>query len=398
MNSRLAELKPYPFARLNALLEACEPAADKKPIALTIGEPQHKPPDFVLERLQASAADFSRYPNTLGIPGLRQAAAAWLKRRFDLNVDAEQQILPCAGTREALFSFAQAMLGNSGTETLVAMPNPGYQIYEGAALLAGATPLYINPDEHGQLDYASVSAADWQRCKLLYLCSPGNPSGAVLSMAQYSELLQLAEQHDFVIAADECYAEIYPTTDGSEAPMSLLQACLASGNASFKRCVAFHSLSKRSNLPGLRSGFMAGDAELLKQCFQYRTYHGATLPLPVQKASIAAWNDDAHVAENRVLYQKKYAAVLDILHPVLNVEQPAGSFYLWPELPIDGERFCRELYEQQAVKLLPGAYLARDNAECNPGKFRARIALTPELADCSTAAKRIKDYISNIAS
>ncbi|ROR32210.1 succinyldiaminopimelate transaminase [Inmirania thermothiophila] len=391
MNPDLDRLHPYPFERLRALLAGCAPPAGLPPLDLAIGEPRHPPPPFVLEALGAALEGLGRYPATRGEAPLRQAIAAWLERRFGLPagaVDPETHVLPVNGTREALFAFAQAVVDRTA-RPLVAMPNPFYQIYEGAALLAGAEPYYLDATEaSGHLpDLDAVPEPVWRRCQLLYLCSPANPAGAVADAAYLHRALELAERHDFVIAADECYSEIY--LDEDRPPPGLLQAAHAAGNEAFRRCVVFHSLSKRSNLPGLRSGFVAGDAEILARFLRYRTYHGCAMPPPVQAASLAAWGDEAHVAANRAAYRAKFDAVLAELAPVLPLERPPAGFYLWPRVG-DDEAFVRRLYARYNVRLLPGRYLSRETAAGNPGAGRVRIALVGTREACLEAARRIR--------
>jgi N-succinyldiaminopimelate aminotransferase len=380
-------------------------------IPLSIGEPKHAPPDFVLQVLRDALAGLGQYPSTVGLPELRAACARWLERRFNLGANRVglDAVLPVNGTREALFAFAQAVIDPTRRATadrpLVAMPNPFYQIYEGAALLAGATPYFFEtPTDNGFLpDLDAIPAAVWDRVQLLYLCSPGNPGGAVMSIDQLRRAIELANKHDFIIASDECYAELY--ADEANPPPSLLNAALAAGHANFERCVVFHSLSKRSSLPGLRSGFVAGDPSVLRDFLLYRTYHGCAMPVPTQLASIAAWNDDEHVKANRALYREKYARVLPILSPHLEVTQPAGGFYLWPNVGSDDAAFTRELFARQNVTVVPGSYLARttrhgliDSSGSNPGAGRVRISLVANIDDCITAAGRIADFIQGIHS
>lgn len=399
MNPDLQRLQPYPFEKLAGLFESIKPPAELAPIALSIGEPKHQPPAFVLRTLADSLARLSNYPSTRGLPELRQAIADWAAARFDLKadrLDPERHILPVNGTREALFAFAQAVIDRRQPTPLVLSPNPFYQIYEGAALLAGAEPGFINCTEAtGFLpDFDNVDESSWRRCQLLYVCSPGNPTGAVIDLAAWQKLLELADQYDFVIASDECYSELY--FDEQQAPIGLLQACEQLGRSDFDRCVVFHSLSKRSNLPGLRSGFVAGDEKILKAFLQYRTYHGCALPVPSQLASIAAWRDEAHVRENRTRYREKFAAVLETLDGCLPVSRPEAGFYLWPRTPIDSETFTRELYAQQAVIVLPGSYLARPSAGFNPGADRVRMALVAPIDECVEAARRIRDFVQGL--
>ena len=409
MNPHLAELQAYPFERLATLKAGVVSPAHLAHIPLSIGEPKHAPPDFVLQVLRDSLAGLGQYPSTVGLPELRAACARWLERRFNLGANRVglEAVLPVNGTREALFAFAQAVIDPTRRATadrpLVAMPNPFYQIYEGAALLAGATPYFFEtPTDNGFLpDLDAIPAAVWDRVQLLYLCSPGNPSGAVMSIDQLRRAIELANKHDFIIASDECYAELY--ADEANPPPSLLNAALAAGHANFERCVVFHSLSKRSSLPGLRSGFVAGDPSVLRDFLLYRTYHGCAMPVPTQLASIAAWNDDEHVKANRALYREKYARVLPILSPHLEVTQPAGGFYLWPNVGSDDAAFTRELFARQNVTVVPGSYLARttrhgliDSSGSNPGAGRVRISLVANIDDCVTAAGRIADFIQGI--
>lgn len=392
MNPDLSLLHPYPFEKLAALFNGITPA-DKPHIALSIGEPQHPTPPFILQAMQEHGALLSRYPTTLGVPELRQAIAAWLQRRFQLSaVNPDTQVIPVNGTREALFAFAQACLDRS-KQPLVLMPNPFYQIYEGAALLAGGQPVYLPcTDSSGlQPDYGAVPASVWERCQLLYICSPGNPTGAVMSVAQLQALIDLADRYDFVIASDECYADIYDEV----APPGLLQACAAMGRHDYRRCVVFHSLSKRSNLPGMRSGFVAGDADVLANFLRYRTYHGCAMPMHHQLASIAAWNDEQHAADNRTLYRQKFNAVLEILGDVMEVSRPDAGFYLWPHTGISDETFARELKRQQNVTVLPGRYLSRDVDGRNPGAGRVRLALVATLEECIEGARRIREFVES---
>ncbi|MCW9088818.1 MAG: succinyldiaminopimelate transaminase [Gammaproteobacteria bacterium] len=397
MNPDLDKLQPYPFVKLNALKATVTPA-EKPHIALSIGEPKHQPPGFVIEELITHLHSLASYPLTKGRPELRQAISGWLTRRFALpegSVDAEKHVLPVAGTREALFAFAQAVVDRT-TEPLVLSPNPFYQIYEGAALLAGAEPWFLNTTaETGFLpDLDGVPAEVWQRCQLIYLCTPGNPTGAVADIGYLQKLIRLADEHEFIIASDECYSELY--FDEADPPAGLLQAAAQMGRGDYQRCVVFHSLSKRSNLPGLRSGFVAGDTAVLERFLTYRTYQGCALPPPTQAASIAAWNDEAHVRANRELYRQKFDAVLAILQPVMKVERPNAGFYLWPETPISDTEFAQQLFAEQNVTVLPGSYLSRDAHGTNPGENRVRMALVAELDECIEAAERIRDFIETI--
>ena len=398
MNDALNQLQPYPFEKLRALLGSVQVAADKSPIALSIGEPKHRSPDFVADALSANLDQLAVYPTTLGIPALREAIANWCGRRFGLPagvLDPARHVLPVNGTREALFAFTQAVVKRD-VDGLVVSPNPFYQIYEGAAFLAGAQPHYLPClEEHGfNPDFDAVSDDVWQRCQILFLCSPGNPTGALIPVETLKKLIALADKFDFVIAADECYSELY--FDEANPPAGLLTACAELGRHDFKRCVVFHSLSKRSNLPGLRSGFVAGDANILKSFLLYRTYHGCAMPVQTQLASVAAWNDEAHVKANRDLYREKFDAVLAILDGVLDVQRPDGGFYLWAKTPIDDETFTRELFAREHVTVVPGSYLSRAVDGHNPGAGRVRMALVAPLAECVAAAERIRDFVKSL--
>jgi N-succinyldiaminopimelate aminotransferase len=394
MNPGLARLRPYPFERLRALLQGAKPPAGLSHISMSIGEPRHEAPPFVIEALQrALTASLGGYPTTLGVPRLRTSITSWLMRRFGLpsgSVDPESMVLPVNGTREALFSFVQCMT-DPASNSCVVMPNPFYQIYEGAALLAGAEPYYMGNDRGNEAlpDLDGVPEEVWRRCRILFLCSPGNPTGAVASLPYLRRALELANRFDFCVASDECYSEIY--LDESNPPPGLLQAARAAGHSAYERCIVFHSLSKRSSVPGLRSGFVAGDARLIKAFLLYRTYHGCAMPLHAQLASIPAWDDDRHVIENRALYRQKFAAVLPVLREALEVEAPDASFYLWPRVDED-ERFTRGLFEQRNVTILPGSYIARDIPQGNPGRGRVRISLVANVPECTEAAHRIRDF------
>ncbi|MDO8330844.1 MAG: succinyldiaminopimelate transaminase [Fluviicoccus sp.] len=390
MNPDLSQLHPYPFEKLARLFSDLTPPADLKPIALSIGEPKHPSPEFVMRTINQQARHLATYPSTKGIPELRQAIAAWLQRRFRLTeLDAETQILPVNGTREALFSFTQAVI-NRNARPLVVMPNPFYQIYEGAAFLAGAEPWYLpcTADNRFIPDFDAVPADIWEQTQLLFICSPGNPTGAVIPRETLVRLLELSDQYGFVIASDECYSEIY--FDETQPPVGLLQVCAEQGRHDYRNCVVFHSLSKRSNVPGLRSGFIAGDASLLKPYLLYRTYHGSAMPVQHQWASIMAWLDEGHVIQNRSLYRQKFKAFRDILDPVLPLQMPDAGFYFWAETPTDDEAFARLLYGQAHVTVLPGRYLGRTIDGFNPGENRVRMALVASQTDCIAAAERIK--------
>lgn len=395
MNPDLERLHPYPFERLHDLLPA--PPQGREAISLAIGEPRQPTPGLITEALARALDGLARYPVTRGQPDLREAIAAWLSRRFRIPataIDPHSQVLPVTGTREALFALAQAVIDRR-VPAKVAMPNPFYQIYEGAALLAGAEPVYLNcTAETGYLpDWRSVSDATWRQCQLAYITSPGNPTGAVMPASDWTALMELAERHDFILAADECYSELYP--DGTAPPPGLLEAAYHSGNTAFRRCIVFHSLSKRSSAPGLRSGFVAGDAELLARFLRYRTYHGCALPPPVQAASRAAWEDESHVIASRKGYDERFATVLEILGPVLPVERPAAGFYLWPEVPLADTDFAARLYGQEGVLVLPGSFLSRA-AGGDPGAGRVRMALVQPTATCTEAASRIRRFVESL--
>ena len=399
MNQDLLQLQPYPFEKLAALKQDAQPPAHLDHIALSVGEPRHPAPHFVVENLIAHLHQLSNYPATRGTQALRQAIADWLCKRFGLSpqlVDAERNLLPVSGTREALFAIAQAVIDRTARNPLVLMPNPFYQIYEGAALLAGARPRFLNctADNRFLPDLDQVNDAEWADCQMIYICNPGNPAGAVMSREYLTALIELAQQHDFVIASDECYSEIYP--DENNPPPGLLEAAAAMGNDDFSRCLAFHSLSKRSNLPGLRSGFVAGDAELLERFLLYRTYHGCALPPATQCASIAAWQDEKHVVDNRERYRQKFTQVSALLSATLAPQQPQAGFYLWAQTPVSDIDFTRRLYAEQNVTVLPGRYLAREHDGINPGENRVRMALVAPLDECLDAARRINQLLADL--
>jgi len=392
MNPGLAKLQPYPFERLSALRDGVEPNRALTLINLSIGEPQHPTPRLVLDALVAALDGTAKYPATKGSDELRNTIAHWLTQRFRLPegaVRGDTMVLPVNGTREALFAIAQCVTDRDTAKNLIAMPNPFYQIYEGAALLAGATPYFLPcPAERGFLpDFAAVDPAVWARCGMVYICSPANPSGAVMAQADFVQLLELADRYDFSVVSDECYSELY--LDESSPPCGLLEAAWASGRTDFRRCLVMHSLSKRSNAPGLRSGFVAGDPTLMAEFLRYRTYHGAAMPLQVQAASVAAWRDEAHVIANRALYRAKFQAVTPILAGVSQITSPAGGFYLWPQFDCDETALCRQLWAQAHVLTLPGSFLAREEGGRNPGSGRLRLALVASLEDCVEAARRI---------
>lgn len=397
MNPDLNKLKPYPFEKLMQLKSGIQPA-DLEHIALSIGEPKHAVPDFVTQEISKHLEGIGRYPLSKGTAELCESIASWLSRRFTLDtakLHPDKNIIPVNGTREALFAFAQACIDRQ-QNPIVIMPNPFYQIYEGAALLAGAEPYYLNTVAETNFipDFDTVPDSVWARCQLVYICTPGNPTGAVMDTTALQQLIQLADKHDFIIASDECYSEIY--FDENKPPPGLLQAAQAMGRDDYKRCVVFHSLSKRSNVPGLRSGFVAGDADIIKKFLLYRTYHGCAVPLLVQSVSIPLWNDETHVQHNRQLYRQKFDDVIKVLQTDLQVQYPQAGFYLWPLTPIDDETFSRELYRQQNITVLPGSYLSRDSQGFNPGRNRIRIALVATIEECLEAANRIQTFIKQL--
>jgi len=397
MNPNLDRLHPYPFEKLAKLKAGITVPEHLSPISLGIGEPKHPAPAFVKQVIADNLDKLANYPTTKGTDELREAMADWATRRFQLaegTLDPAANIVPVNGTREGIFSLVQALIDSSKPATVVS-PNPFYQIYEGAAFLAGADPVYLACDASNGFipDFDAVPESVWQDCQLLFLCSPGNPSGAVMPRDTLVKVIELADKHDFVIASDECYSELYP--DEANAPEGLLQTCAAIGRDDFKRCIVFHSLSKRSNLPGLRSGFVAGDADVLAGYLKYRTYHGCAMPIHNQLASIAAWNDEDHVRENRAAYRAKFEAVVPILREVMNVDYPDAGFYLWPETPVSDETFARELSAQQNVHVLPGRYLSRTVDGHNPGENRVRMALVAPLEECVEAARRIVEFVKN---
>lgn len=398
MNPRLDLLQPYPFEKLRVLFAEVKPA-DKPAISFGIGEPKHPTPEFIKKALAEALAGLANYPTTAGSDALRQCIAAWLERRYGLpKVNAATEVLPVTGSREALFAFAQTVVDGTRPGALVLCPNPFYQIYEGAALLAGATPVFANSDPTRNFAPAFERIADdvWQKVQLLYVCSPGNPTGAVLSLEDWKQLFALSDKYGFVIASDECYSEIY--FDESRTPLGALEAAHKLGRG-FERLVMFSSLSKRSNVPGLRSGFVAGDAALLKKFLLYRTYHGGAMNPAVQTASIAAWNDEAHVRENRAAYVRKFSEVTPMLAEVLDVALPDAGFYLWADVSRTGltdVEFAARLLAAQNVTVLPGSYLAREADGINPGANRVRMALVATPEECLEGARRIVEFCKSL--
>ena len=397
MNPHLDALQAYPFERLDALKAGVEPASGTPHLPLQIGEPKHAPPDFVVESLRDAnvlASGLVAYPPTRGGDALREAIAQWLRHRYGTSVDAGCQILPVNGTREALFSFGQAVLSGRDSARVI-MPNPFYQIYEGATVLRGATPCYAPCARSGIPDFDRIGEDVWRAAELVYICSPGNPTGTVIPESELRCLIERAHRFDFVIASDECYSEIY--RDESAPPVGLLQAAVAMGNDAFRRCVVFNSLSKRSNLPGLRSGFAAGDADIIDRYYLYRTYHGCAMAEHTQAASALAWGDEAHVRANRARYREKFEVTHPILAEAMDVDMPEASFYLWPRTPVDDETFARELYAAENITVMPGSYLGRRNDGVNAGANHIRIALVDELATCAEAVRRIRDFTQALA-
>ncbi|GAB4172723.1 MAG: succinyldiaminopimelate transaminase [Rhodocyclaceae bacterium] len=397
MNPALDKLQAYPFERLRRLLEGVQPEAGFAAIRLSIGEPQHPTPAFIRSRLAQSLDALANYPTTQGGAELRTAIAEWLQRRYRLDaIDPETQVLPVNGSREALFAIAQCVVDASRPGALVASPNPFYQIYEGAALLAGASPLFLNqlPEDGYAMHFAGLAPELWSRVQLVYVCSPGNPTGRVMTIEEWSRLFELSDRHGFVIAADECYSEIH--FDDEHPPLGALEAARACGRTDFRRLLAFSSLSKRSNVPGMRSGFVAGDARLLASFLLYRTYHGCAMSLAVQSASAAAWRDEHHVAENRRLYRAKFADVMPVLAPHLEFARPDAGFYLWARTPVPDTDFARALYRAYNVTVLPGSFLARTAGGLNPGAGFVRIALVAPREQCLEAARRIATFCQTL--
>ena len=391
MNPDLQRLQPYPFQKLAALFREVAPNKDYRPISLSIGEPKHTTPQFIKDALTANLDGLANYPTTAGSDALRNAIANWLAARYGIPLpDARSQVLPVNGSREALFAFAQAVIDRSRNEPVVVCPNPFYQIYEGAALLAGAAPHFLNtlPQDHYALNFAQLPEAVWQRAQLVYVCSPGNPTGHVMPLEEWQTLFEMSDRYGFVIASDECYSEIYFDTP----PLGALQAAQQLGRSDYKNVVVFSSLSKRSNVPGMRSGFVAGDAAIIEKFMLYRTYHGSAMNPAIQAASVAAWNDEAHVAENRRQYAEKFARVIELLQPVLPASLPDASFYLWVRTPAADTVFAQALYRDYNVAVLPGSYLARTAQGVNPGESFVRLALVANMEETVEATRRIAEF------
>jgi N-succinyldiaminopimelate aminotransferase len=396
MNPDLAKLQPYPFEKLRALFAGITPAAGLAPVQLQIGEPKHPTPAFIKDALAGSLEGLAGYPPTIGSTSLREAIARWLVARYRLaGVDPDTQVLPVNGSREALFAIAQVIVDRA-RDARVLCPNPFYQIYEGAALLAGARPVYANADpaQGFAIDYSAVAPAEWSKVQLLYACSPANPTGHVMTLEEWRHLFELSDRHGFVIAADECYSELY--FDEARPPLGALAAAELLGRRDFARLVVFSSLSKRSNVPGMRSGFVAGDAAVLKAFLLYRTYHGSAMSPAVQAASAVAWGDEAHVAANRALYREKFAAALPVVEAPLATVLPDGGFYLWIRTPIDDAEFARGLYGKYNVSVLPGSYLARDAHGTNPGRRHIRVALVAPPDECLEGVRRIAAFARSV--
>lgn len=399
MNPLLNKLQAYPFEKLRMLFSDVEPNPEYNHISLGLGEPRHPTPEFIKQALIDNLHGLASYPPTLGSEALRESIARWLEQRYDLpKVDPSTQILPTLGAREALFSLAQAVI-DPASDALVLCPNPFYQIYEGAAYLAGAEPYFANsdPERNFAPDYQSIPEDVWSRVQMLYLCSPGNPTGAVLTMEDWKELFALSDKYGFVIASDECYSEIY---FGNNPPVGSMEAAQQLGRDGFERLIVLSSLSKRSNVPGMRSGFVAGDAEIIKKFLLYRTYHGSAMSVPVQEASIAAWKDEAHVMENRAQYSAKFENIVPLMQEVLDVTWPDASFYLWANVNthtgLSDTEYAKRLYAEYNVTVLPGSYLARTAHGVNPGENRVRIALVAEMNECLEATRRIIEFTQKL--
>ena len=394
MNPHLARLQPYPFERLKQLFAPITPNPALRPISLGIGEPRHVTPALITDALTANQSGLSSYPATAGEPAFRAAAASWLHRRYGLEVNPGTQVLPVNGSREALFALTQTIVDAARPNATVLCPNPFYQIYEGAALLAGAQPYFVpsDPAKNFAVDWDSVPHEVWATTQLVFVCSPGNPTGAVMPLSEWEKLFALSDRYGFVIASDECYSEIYFR---DEPPLGGMEAAARLGRSDFKNLISLTSLSKRSNVPGMRSGFVAGDAALMKQFLLYRTYHGSAMSTVVQAASIAAWNDEQHVIANRNLYRSKFAQVTPLLADVLDVALPDAGFYLWAGVKGSDVDFARELYANYNVTVLPGSYLAREAQGLNPGAGRIRMALVAETAECVEAAQRIVQFVKS---
>jgi N-succinyldiaminopimelate aminotransferase len=397
MNPKLNQLQSYPFQKLKQLLDGVTPDSALSAINLQIGEPKHATPDFIRQAMIDHMDGLSAYPMTLGSVSLRNTLAHWIQRRFNLTeINPDTEVIPVNGSREALFSFAQAVVDTDKDRAMVICPNPFYQIYEGAVLLAGAEPYFMNASSqnHFACDFSQVSDAIWSNTQLVYVCSPNNPTGRVMTLEEWEQLFELSDRYGFVIASDECYSEIYFAETAP--PLGALDAAQQMGRYGFPRLIVFNSLSKRSNVPGLRSGFVAGDAQILEKFLLYRTYHGSAMSPVAQAASTAAWNDEAHVIENRRLYTQKFSDAIRILSDVINIQMPDAGFYFWLETPISDTEFTKRLYQDYNVIVLPGSYLARDAHGVNPGTSYVRIALVTTPSECAEAMQRIKNFVSDL--
>jgi len=395
MNPDLNRLQPYPFQKLATLFRDVQPNRALQPINLSIGEPKHATPQFIREALTNNLAGLANYPTTVGSDTLRHTIAKWLATRYGIPVpDEKTQVLPVNGSREALFSFAQAIIDRSKKDPSVVCPNPFYQIYEGAAFLAGAKPYFLNtlPTDDYALNFSQLAEEIWQQVQLVYVCTPGNPSGHIMPLTEWKTLFEMSDRYGFVIASDECYSEIY----FADKPLGALQAAQLLRRGDYRNLVIFSSLSKRSNVPGMRSGFVAGDAGLLEKFTLYRTYHGSAMNPAIQAASVAAWHDETHVAENRRLYGEKFTKTLEILKPVLPATLPDAGFYLWIRTPVADHDFAQALYRDYNVTVLPGSYLARFAQGINPGENFVRLALVPSVTETVEAAQRIADFVTSL--
>lgn len=388
----LDKLQPYPFERLRALMAGVQHTGELRHINLSIGEPKHPTPELIKQAICNNLDGLAVYPGTQGLPAIRKTIADWIGRRFGAQVNPETQVLPILGSREALFAFAQVVLDGCPANSKAVFPNPFYQIYEGAAFLGGAEPVFVNINtETGLPDFTQLSPDTLSKTRLMYVCSPNNPTGAVYSLADWQALFDIADQYNIVIGSDECYSEIY--LDEENPPIGALEAAARLGRTDFKNIIVFSSLSKRSNAPGLRSGYVAGDEDLIKQFLRYRTYHGSAMSTTIQAASIAAWNDEQHVQENRRLYRQKFQQFKAILGDKLPLQIPQAGFYFWTAVNGSDTEFVKTLFEKAHITALPGSFLGRTNQGTNPGGGYIRLALVASLAECEEAAHRINTIL-----